>query len=340
MNSIKRVLVVGLGSIGKRHLRIIRELLPDSDIRVLRHSRCSDVPEHSNGCVKNIQAACDFLPEVAVIASPSTQHIETATRLAGIGCHLLIEKPLSDGTDRIDGLISERDRMNVLVQVAYNLRFQSSLRYFRQQIQSNKVGAIFSVRCEIGQYLPTWRPGTDYRKGVSANRSLGGGVLLELSHELDYLRWIFGEVKTVSATLKKHSKLEIDVEDSAYLTMSFLGNGGDNGPTASLSLDFIRHDTTRICTAIGETGTLRWNALTGVVELWAENSYEWKVLFTDQNQPNDTYRLEWVSFLEGICGQKNTHISVEDGLEVMRLIEAARVSDKNNGSIVMLAEGK
>ena len=78
------------------------------------------------------------------------------------------------------------------------------------------------LRCEIGQYLPLWRPGSDYRLGVSANRALGGGVLLELSHELDYLRWIFGDVDWVQASLERQSALEIDVEDTAHLLLSFM----------------------------------------------------------------------------------------------------------------------
>lgn len=340
MTLIERVLVVGLGSIGKRHLRIIRELLPDADIRVLHHRRCTDVPKYSNGCVRDIRAACDFQPHIAVIASPATQHLESAVRLAGIGCHLLIEKPLSDSVDGIDELIAERDRHKVKIQVAYNLRFHSALEFFRNQIQRDRVGKILSVRCEIGQFLPTWRPGTDYRKGVSANRSLGGGVLLELSHELDYLRWIFGDVKSLSANLKKHSKLEIDVEDSAYLTMTFSSKESNEGPTASLCMDFIRHDTTRTCTAIGENGTLKWNALTGVVELWEENADGWEELFIHQHQRDDTYRLEWISFLESVNEQKETQILIEDGLEVIRLIEAARTSAQNNGEIVILTEGK
>ena len=80
---------------------------------------------------------------------------------------------------------------------AYNLRFLPSLQAYRERIQFGVIGKVLSVRCEIGQYLPSWRPGSDYRQAVSASRALGGGALLELSHEIDYLRWIFGEVAWV-----------------------------------------------------------------------------------------------------------------------------------------------
>ena len=136
----------------------------------------------------------------------------------------------------------------------YNLRFSPSLMYFNELIKKNIVGQILSVRCEVGQYLPEWRPNKDYRKTVSANFHLGGGVLLELSHEIDYLRWIFGEVDWVRATLAQQSSLVFDVEDSAHLTLGFLPNENGRQLIGTLNLDFIRHDQTRACIAIGEKG--------------------------------------------------------------------------------------
>lgn len=335
MKHIERVLIVGLGSIGKRHLRIARELLPDADICVFRHTSCEDIPKYSNQCVDNIDAACNFLPQVAVIASPSPFHIESAINLLKVGCHLLIEKPLSNNNSKTEELVFQRNKQGTVVQVAYNLRFHAALNYFREQIKNNRIGSIHSVRCEIGQYLPTWRPNQDYRDGVSAKQSLGGGVLLELSHELDYLRWVFGEVENLSAHLKKHSKLDIDVEDSAYLHMSFKNNNS-KGVVASLCMDFIRHDTTRICTAIGALGTLRWNAVTGTVDLWIEGAKEWKDLFTHKHRPDDTYHSEWMAFLRAVNNNLEPLVTIEDGIEVLKIIDAARISNLNYGKQVVL----
>jgi predicted dehydrogenase len=188
------------------------------------------------------------------------------------------------------------------------------------------IGALFSVRCDVGQYLPTWRPQSDYRNGVSAKKELGGGVLLELSHEIDYLRWIFGEVDWVSAILTQQSKLEIDVEDSAHLTIGFLPTGSEHPLVGTLNLDFIRHDHTRICVVIGEKGTLRWNGLTGEVDLFEAGARKWRKLYEHEPQSDETYRAEWRDFLDSIYQNKAPIIPGEDGKRVLEIIEAARIS--------------
>jgi predicted dehydrogenase len=202
---INKVLIVGLGSIGKRHLRLARELLPNADIRVLRHQHTSDIPENSNGCFFNIEDAVHFKPQIAVVAGPAPFHIDIAEALAFAGTHLLIEKPLSSSLDNVAKLLETCRKQRVILLTGYNLRFLPSLQKFRELLSEGILGELLSVRCEVGQYLPSWRPDDDYRIGVSARRDLGGGVLLELSHELDYLRWIFGEVEWVSAILSKQS---------------------------------------------------------------------------------------------------------------------------------------
>ena len=129
-------------------------------------------------------------------------------------------------------LINICQSKKIALMTAYNLRFQPSLQEFRKQIKQQRIGKILSVRVEVGQYLPNWRPESDYRKGVSAQKKLGGGVLLELSHEIDYISWIFGDYKWVKAHISKQSNLEIDVEDTAYLLLGFKPDkyGQHHGP--------------------------------------------------------------------------------------------------------------
>jgi predicted dehydrogenase len=322
--TIDRVLIVGLGSIGQRHLRLARQLLPSADIRVLRHQPSKDLPEFANGCFSELNEAISFAPQLAVIASPASFHLPVANALAKVGTHLLVEKPLSSELKGVDELIAFCQLKHVVLLTGYNLRFFPSLQKFRTLLHTNAIGRIMSVRCEIGQYLPTWRPGSDYRHGVSASRALGGGALLELSHELDYLRWIFGEINWVAASLSRQSALEIDVEDTAHLTLGFCCTKGNSGLIGTVNLDFIRHDTTRLCTAIGELGSLRWNGLTGVVELFEAGSSNWRELYRHQHQRDESYLDEWQHLLACIQGMAMPLISGADGLQVLRVVEAAR----------------
>jgi predicted dehydrogenase len=330
---INRILIVGLGSIGKRHLRLAKELLPKADIRVLRHQVTSEVPEFSNGCFSGIEEAIAFAPQIAVIASPSPFHIATAQSLAEVGVHLLIEKPLSNSLDGVTQLLETCQKQGTVLLTGYNLRFLPSLQRFRDLLGEGVIGKVLSVRCEIGQYLPSWRPDSDYRQSVSARRELGGGVLLELSHELDYLRWIFGEIDWVKATLSHQSSLEIDVEDTAHLILGFTPTTDGHQLIGSVNLDFIRHDTTRLCTSIGENGSLRWNGLTGEVALYETGAKEWRELFSHTHQRDDSYLAEWQNFIECITEHKRPMITGEDGLKVLQIIEAARNSATSGGQI-------
>ena len=306
--------------------------MPKADIRVMRHLTTNKVPEYANGCFFNIEDSIAFAPQIAVIASPAPFHIAAAQSLAEAGVHLLIEKPLSVSLNGISQLIETCQKHGVLISTGYNLRFFSSLQRYREFLDEGIIGKILSVRCDIGQYLPSWRSDRDYRQGVSARHELGGGALLELSHELDYLRWIFGEVEWVKATLSRQSKLEMDVEDTAHLTLGFFSTLDGHELIATVNLDFIRHDTTRLCLAIGEKGSLRWNGIVGVVDLYEVGSAGWRELFRHPEQRDDSYIAEWKSFLESIAEHKTPMISGEDGLKVMEIIEAARQSDISGGA--------
>lgn len=336
---IRRILIVGHGSIGSRHLRIVRSSLPDADIRVLRHQPCSKVPEFADGCFSSIGEALAFSPEIAILANPAIFHMEIATPLAEIGCHLLIEKPISDRPDDVPALIATANARNAIVQVGYNLRFIPSLVFFRELVHARHIGRVLSIRCEVGQYLPSWRPGTDYRTGVSARSELGGGVLLELSHELDYLRWIFGNVLWLSAWVGKQSSLEIDVEDTAHLILAHVGFEPDERPITNLSMDFIRHDTTRRCLAIGENGSLRWDATTGKVEFFSAGGSKWSTLFECHLQDRDeSYRLQWEHFYGCATQIQSPLVNGGDGLETLKLVSSAQQSSEMGGARIYISE--
>ena len=337
---ISRLLIVGLGSIGKRHLRLARELLPHADIRVLRHQEYVSIPEQANGCFSSLEQAINFAPQIAVIASPATLHMSSAQPLARAGVHLLVEKPLSGSLDGIPLLLEYCRQHRTVLMIGYNLRFLPSLHRFRALLNENVIGRVLSVRCEIGQHLPSWRPDADYRQGVSARRELGGGALLELSHELDYLRWIFGEVDWVKATLSRQSSLALDVEDTAHLTLGFAPADDGHQLIGTVNMDFVRHDTTRLCTTIGENGSLRWNGLTGVVEQFETGAKDWRELFRHQHQRDDSYLAEWTHFLDCIRDQKRPLITGRDGLKVLQIIDAARQSSESCGQKIEKAARK
>lgn len=325
---ISRILIVGLGSIGKRHLRLARELFPQNKIAVLRHKADPIVPEHADYSFSTIAEALEFSPQMAVIANPATFHLSVAMDLAKIGTHLLIEKPLSATAKGVAELLDICRANKARLATGYNLRFLPSLQKFKTLLDEDMIGAVWSVRSEVGQFLPSWRQDADYRQSVSVQHALGGGALLELSHELDYLRWIFGEVDWVQASLSKQSDLEIDVEDTAYLIFGFHEKPREHPLIASVNLDFIRKDTTRSCTAIGKLGSLRWNGISGTVELYESGKESWQVIYQHKAERDESYLAEWADFVACIAQEKEPYVSGEEGLMVLRIIEAARSAAK------------
>jgi predicted dehydrogenase len=324
--TINKVLVVGYGSIGKRHLKIVRLLLPEADIRVLTRVEPDYLEQGASGYFTDMQQALDFAPDIVVIANPASFHIQSALPFARSGANLLIEKPLAAHWNDMDEFRRVRDETGIAVLTGYNLRHLPSLNFFRDSIQQGVAGDIFSVRCEVGQYLPGWRPHADYRQSVSALKSLGGGVLLELSHELDYLTWLFGDAVWINAWLGQLSHLEIDVEDTAHITLGFEKAGVSKQIVASVNMDFMRHDATRSCVVIGERGTLKWDGIEHSVEFFAHGAETWRILHKQKPDRDESYINEWRYFIDCVLNKKQAVPSFEDGQKILRLVDAARKS--------------
>jgi predicted dehydrogenase len=334
---LSTVLVVGLGSIGRRHIGIINDIFPDINIILLRHKKCSEKEYESlkiSQCVTTINDAIKTKPQAAIIANPASKHVEIAKELASNGIDVLVEKPISSNSKDAKELIEVCEKNNTILMVAYNLRFLPSLINFKQCIYSNLIGRVYSTRSEIGQYLPSWRPESDYRHGVSAKKSLGGGVLLELSHEIDYLKWIFGSITWIKSHTSKLSDLEVDVDDSASIILSFRGEDGGE-IISSLNMDFIRRDATRKCYAIGEKGTLYWNGITGKVKLFSELDNHWIEVFNSPVERDYTYTEEIKSFFSSVESRIPSSVTGRDALETVLTVEAIEYSSFTNSRVVL-----
>ena len=252
MTALTTALIVGLGSSGRRHLGLLRSLRPDLRMIALRHTRSDSPHPDIHAEAHDLQGAIDHKPDFALICNPASLHLETGMALARAGIDLFIEKPIAASLPGVDALLRICQTNGVLLTVGYVLRYSASLRKFRQAIGDGMIGRVLSFRAEVGQSLPDWRPDQDYRDSVSANADLGGGALLELSHEIDYVRWIFGDIRRVSAMAHNSGHLDIDVEDLVESSVSLTSPSGDR-VIGSIHLDMLQTVVTRTCTAIGTT---------------------------------------------------------------------------------------
>ena len=316
----RRFLIVALGSAGRRHLSVVRRVLPDTEIAVLRRPQShGDIPD---GVVHfdSLDAACAFAPEAAVIASPAPFHVETATRLAETGAHLLIEKPIANHMDGVDALLTTAAARHVVVQVGYCLRFDPSLVAAHAAVASGGIGRVLKIRAEVGHYLPDWRPGADYRDGVSAQASLGGGVLLELSHEIDYVRWFGGEVETIRARTARLGELEMDAENCADLLLDHAG-----GVRSSVHLDMLQRRPTRHCRIVGTEGTVEWDGIAHAARLFRAGTGDWQTLSVMNDMTLDRMaEAQFRHFLDCIRTGARPLVDGESGRATLAVSLAAR----------------
>lgn len=258
-----RLLIASLGSIGQRHLRVARMLLPDAKIAVLRRAEMASAPapEGADQVFGALDAAAAFAPHAAIIATPAPFRPVVAQALVQADAHLLLEKPLAATVAEANGFVVDAAARDRVLQVGYLLRFSPILGAARRLLVAGEIGAPRLARFEVGQFLPDWRPDADYRDGVSARSALGGGALLELSHEIDLALWMLGAPRTVTASLGQVSDLQIDVEDYATLVLD------RPGLSATVQLDMLQRTPRRRLALIGSEGTIEVDliAQTGVL---------------------------------------------------------------------------
>ncbi|MGC4071626.1 MAG: Gfo/Idh/MocA family oxidoreductase [Nibricoccus sp.] len=334
MSVSERFLVAGYGSIGKRHLGNLRQMFPQADIAVLRSGVAgsdSVVPPGADHVFYDFEAVRAFAPQAAIVATPATYHVELTRRLLALGCHVLLEKPIAAASEAVPEMIAEARRSGRVLMIGYNLVFTPAMAAFRDAVRSGMVGRPLCIRAEVGQYLPDWRPGSDYRRGASARRDLGGGVLLELSHELHYLEWIFGRVDWVQATVQRSGTLELEVEDLALLNLGFA-----EGAVASVQLDFLQRTYSRFCKVVGSAGTLLWDASQQSVLFFPPNEKQGREVFREASADrNGAYLRELEHFFNCVRNGTRPMVDADDGWAVLRVIEAARTSASEGKRIVL-----
>ena len=330
MNATQEIVVVGSGGMARRYIVNLLKLFPDSNINCLPLSNNSSINSFSgiNKVISSIQEAVDMDPTSAIIASPSTSHLSYATEFIKNNIPVLIEKPLTTSVTEIEKFEDILKEKKELIEVAYCLRFLPAAKNLKAILEDEEtLGGINSVVVEVGQYLPDWRPEIDYRHSVSANKSLGGGVLSELSHELDYLNWFFGPFSTVFCDLENTKTLEIDVEDRVDAIFR------NKNITVNLHMDFLQRHPSRTCKIIGTKGNLIWDILKNSLLIEGSDGKK-EIIFDDPEYDRNNMYLEMISRFYAVCQKKlKPMIDIEQSSYVVSLIAAMRLSSESQGLV-------
>ena len=332
-----KFLIAGLGSIGRRHFRNLIAL-GEKDIILLR-TRKGTLPDAELAgypVETDLQGALKkHKPEAVIVANPTSMHLDVAIPATEAGSHILLEKPVSHSLERLDLLQKTAEKSRNKILVGFQFRYHPTLNQARELIQSNVLGKILTVHAHWGEYLPQWHPWEDYRQSYAARADLGGGVIVTLTHPLDYLRYLLGEVESLWSYNGHISPLEVDVEDVAEIGLKFA-----NGAVGGVHVNYFQRPPVHRLEIIGTDGTLRWDNADGILRLHkmpasfgsfsdhppapVEESFSPPEGF----ERNELFLAQTRHFIEIVGGEAEPVCTLEDGVMALRLALAAYESQK------------
>lgn len=318
-----QVLVVGYGSIGKRHVKNLLNLDNIEKITVCSKIKPIQKEVNDNGKVDFVESF-DYLinyqslhlpVDFAIIANETYKHVDTAILLAERGIHLFIEKPISHNLERVEILKEVADLKKLKIFVAYNLRFLGAIQKIKYELDRGAIGQPYFAQIEVGQYLPNWRPNTDYRKSYSADSMRGGGVSLDLSHEVDYMCYLFGMPKSWKTFKTKVSTLEINSDDLFEGIYQF-----DNGFICNIHMDYLQEIKKRTLRVVGSEGTISLDMVGKHMEIADGNKRQ---CLNDESlfDTERTYIDELCHFIDAIKNDNSPLISLDNGITTLKLLE-------------------
>ena len=268
-----RTVIAGLGSIGRRHLRNLQSI-GETEIVLLRSGR-STLPEAELAgvpAVDSLAAALDLRPQAMIVATPTSHHLEVAIPAAEAGCHLLLEKPVSHSMQGVAALAEGAANSGARILLGFQYRFHPCLLRLRSLLSEGALGEPVHAGAHWGEYLPAWHPWEDYRTSYSARADLGGGVVLTLSHPLDYLIWLFGRPTEVVGRTAQLPHLELqDVEGMADILLRFPSN-----LVASVHLDYAQRPAAHRLEIVGTEGSANCDFAAGHLRWWTNSSGTWQ----------------------------------------------------------------
>jgi predicted dehydrogenase len=340
-----KVLFVGLGSIGQRHLRNLRALKGNAieiiawRVRGLNQvvtdeMRIEDGADlfsrYNYRVVPSLEAGLAEQPDCTFICNPTSMHVPVALAAVRAGSHVFIEKPLSDSMTDVDALIAEASQRKLIGYVGYQFRFHPAIQCLEQLLTKGAIGPVLAVRAVVGEYLPNFHPYEDYRETYAARRELGGGVVLTQSHAIDYLNHLFGMPHQVFAIGGHVSALQLAVDDLAMVLMD-CGSRARPLPI-SLQMDFVQQPAVWNCEVIGEDGKIVIDLVRPSLVQFGHGGSEVYCQYWQSFHRNDMFLNQLKHFLACCAGEENPRSTLTDSarslkvaLAVLRSLERGQV---------------
>ena len=324
--------MISMGSIGIRHYKNLQKLIPKSEIKILRTKNSKK--EYKEEIDE--KSAQTFDPDLVLINSPASKHFYYYKKFFKKKRSYFIEKPLENLSSKFDKKFLKK--MNKFTMIGYVLRFDQTLLKIKELVDKKRFGNVKLVDVKVGQYLPYWRTNKKYQKGVSANKKLGGGALLELSHEIDYATWIFGYPQKIFGITKKISNLKIDVEDVASIIFEYPRK------MIQISLDFLQRTPKMEIKIVCDRATIYGDLVKQKLNYFDEKNPSGKKIIIPKFKNGNEIYLRQMDFLLMHSFKKyhskfkqnyyfKNYSNLKSSYNLLKLIDKIRQSNKLNKKI-------
>ena len=323
-----KVLFVGLGGVGQRHLRLLKEMHPNAEIAAVRtlgrvfeigddlkiNENINLEEKYNISCFQSIKEAASFEPVFSIVANPTSLHIKTAQELIDHNIPVLMEKPISNNDVGLDGLIQTAKSKNIPVMVGYMMRFHPCAIKLKEYLDENILGRIYTIIVNVNSYMPAWHQYEGYNEFYAGRKDHGGGVVLTEIHEIDLLNSLFGMPKKLAACGGNRSGLDFDIEDTVSILLEF--EKYNQSFSATMNMCFVQKTPLRELRVMGENGSIYWDIIENTINLYDYAHGNFQTDSFDSFERNDMFKDQLIHFIE--C--------VETGKEPMTNIANTRGS--------------
>ena len=331
-----KILIAGLGSIGRRHFRNLVALGQKDLVLYRTHKATLSDDELAGYPVETnfAEALKKHRPQAVVISNPTALHMEIAIPAAQAGCAILLEKPIAESLEQVTELRKVAAANGSKILVGFQFRYHPTLNKGRELITAGALGRVLSVHAHWGEYLPNWHPWEDYRQSYAARADLGGGVIVTLTHPLDYLRYLLGEVQSIWSFNGHVSDLELSsVEDVAEIGLKFA-----SGAIGGVHVNYFQRPPVHRLEIIGSAGTLRWDNADGLLthyrmpdDFGSIHAQPSPAEVTTYPLPegfdrNHLFVAQTQHFLKVAGGSVDPICTLEDGIRALEMALAAKTS--------------
>jgi len=333
---LNRILFIGLGGAGQRHLRLFKENLIDSDVELIAYRSINKTPLLNSDfsvnqkdsiedvyqikIFNNLEDVLALKPDLVVISTPSSMHLEYAQLCASKGINIFVEKPISNSLKGLQILRDTVEKKHVAIQVGFQRRFHPHLNKIKEIIKSGELGQMLTVNFTVASYIPRWHPYENYLELYACRKELGGGVLLTEIHEIDLVVWYFGIPNSVVCIGGTYSDVGMDVEDTVRLTLDYINF------SVQINLTFWQKHHERSLSICGEDGYISWDQDDDLLTEEYFNNPERDVKCSNPSPGNDVmFDLQIKSIIQNLS-PLDARTNMNDSMISMKIVEAAKES--------------